>query len=275
MNMVYPSSGGMGFLKRVAHRIVDEPPRPLEDCHPVSFSESRIPQVVYQTWETRLVGRRHWRSIQDFRRLNSEFNFVLLDASSRDSFMREFWGDHPITEVYLRSLYGPLRADIFRYCILFTKGGYYFDISKGLSVPICSLQQSDNEFFLSQEQNSLSKDIADFARFGMEQKKIIQWGLGFEAGHPILDKIINQIVATFPHYVGRSFPSPKEAILKFTGPDAFSKAVGEYLENSPYLAGKILPTDFCGSGIFSLKGSGYRYVSHPSYSGDSNAPILI
>ena len=189
--------------------------------------------------------------------------------------MRNDWGDHPITEVYFKALYGPLRADIFRYCILFSRGGYYFDISKGLSSPILSLQQADCEFFLSQERNILNPEIVDLARLGLEQKKFIQWGLGFEPEHPILDNVINQIAAAFPFYVGKIFPYPKEAILSFTGPDAFSRAVAKHLEGSPSLAQHVLSTDFGGSGIFSLKGSGYRYLSHPSYADDRDAPILI
>ena len=44
-----------------------------------------------------------------------------------------------------------MRSDIFRHCILYDKGGYYFDISKGTQVSLRSLHSKSTEAIISNE----------------------------------------------------------------------------------------------------------------------------
>ena len=53
-----------------------------------------------------------------------------------NEYMENNWKNNEIYEVFKNSLIGPLKTDIFRYCILFDKGGYYFDISRSCKIPL-------------------------------------------------------------------------------------------------------------------------------------------
>ena len=48
--------------------------------------------------------------------------------------MEKNWGKQNISKIFFKFINGPLKSDIFRYCILYDQGGYYFDISKGCDV---------------------------------------------------------------------------------------------------------------------------------------------
>ena len=52
-----------------------------------------------------------------------------------EDYMKNNWKNNSIYEVFKNSLVGPLKTDIFRYCILYERGGYYFDISRGCKIP--------------------------------------------------------------------------------------------------------------------------------------------
>lgn len=259
---------------RLAGTILDRPEKLLQDLDCETPNRTRIPAFVFQTWEGRYFGRRHHRSITSFRQNNPGFTFKLFDSAARDRYMRETWHGHKILDVYGLSQFGVMRADIFRYCILFDKGGFYFDISKGLKVPILDLYRPGSDMFLTQESTWLNDDSIDLTRFGLEQRKFLQWGLGFVAGHPILSEVIRDIESRYQDYLGQVFDDPKSEILNLTGPGAFTRAVYAFLESSPEAAREMLGIDFFGNEIFALKGSGYRWRRFPSYDQASESPLF-
>jgi len=263
------------LLIQLARLVLDRPERRLIDSISVPNPEYKIPNTVYQTWETDIFGKRHHKSITKFRQQNPDFSFLLFDSTARDHYMEENWSQKVILQVYRDSVFGAMKADIFRYCILFEKGGYYFDISKGLKAPILSMIRPDNEFFVTQESTPLDDDSMDMSKYGLEKRKFLQWGLGFVPQHPILAGVIQDIEDRYESHYGKVFDDPKTAILNFTGPGAFTRAMYLFLDGNPEASRKVLGVDFFGQEVFALKGSGYRFASFPSYSEIRNSPILV
>ena len=93
--------------------------------------------------------------------------------------------------------------------------------------------------------------------------------------HKILEILISSIESNFMQYVGRSFCNPKKAIIELTGPIAYTRAVHKYVELHSANGIKQLGIDFEGAGVFSMKGSGARYLLTPNYAKLENSPILI
>ena len=121
-------------LKKFARKFTEFPLVEIKDRITHHKSTNTIPQNVYQTWETRSLGKTHAKSIQEFRENNPTFSFYLYEKEKRDSYMESSWGGEDISKIYFKSIFGPMKADIFRYCVLYDLGGYYFDIAKGLSL---------------------------------------------------------------------------------------------------------------------------------------------
>ena len=95
-----------------------------------------IPNIVYQTWVSRNIQWRLSREIKKFRNSNKDYSFLTYTHEERDEYMKKFWGDHEIYEIYSNSVFQPSKADIWRYCILYEKGGYYFDIKSSCQTPL-------------------------------------------------------------------------------------------------------------------------------------------
>lgn len=264
------------ILTSVRIRIEEFPRRTLRDSYAVETNDWKIPNICYQTWVNHKFGRSHFAEIRSFRQRNSDISFVLFNEEMLNRYMRDFWGHHRIYQIFLDSKFGPMRADIFRYCILYEKGGYYFDISKGCDVPLRSIHNSQSEAVISFEDNYHGWDLSDRVkkRLDFPDNLVIQWGFGFAKGHPILERIINSIVENEADFRGKTFAIPKEAILDYTGPRSFTKVVHESIGSLSSETVTQVGVDFLGHGHYALKGSYVRYFTKKHYTEFSDSVIL-
>jgi len=190
--------------------------------------------------------------------------------------MRLNWKEHPIYDIYARSKFGAMKADIFRYCILFERGGYYFDISKGCTTPLRDLHSPESEALITFEPNLHDFEINDATAYLLMHQKnlVVQWGFGFVKGHSFLGAVINRIVDKSNEYEGRKFKDPKAAIWEFTGPQAFTKAIQSSATSKLFGLVEQAGIDFNGQGVFNLPGSYVRYFTKRSYTSYRDVKIL-
>jgi mannosyltransferase OCH1-like enzyme len=169
-----------------------------------------------------------------------------------------------------------MKADIFRYCILFEKGGYYFDISKGCDLSLRSMHNPQADALISFEDNHHGWEISDSVKEKLDypDNLVIQWGFGFAKGHPILGAIIDSIVENEAGFRGKTFANPKEAILEYTGPRSFTRVVHETIRSLSNQTLTQVGVDFLGHGSYALKGSYVRYFTKKHYTEFSDSLIL-
>lgn len=245
----------------------------LESC-PGETCGQGIPKDVYQTWMQPAVGKSHAVALAHFKALNPDYKFWLYDSSDMDAYMQEYYGAHPIFEVYSNAQFGPVKTDIWRYCILYERGGFYFDINKMVEVPLSTIVTVDDVAVISYEKNSLPAHIPEGSTsLAYADRLILNWGFGFIKGHPILAAIIDKIVIDYPSFKGVRVSNVKEAVLNLTGPHQLTKTIHE-------LAASVKPCmreagiDFYGHGNANIRGSWVRYAAMPSYSRAADGVIV-
>jgi len=260
------------FIKR----ITEYPLKKLEDSKTSAKIDNLIPNNVYQTWENKFFGKNHLKEIHKFRNINKNLNFYLYDKKNRDDYMKHSWKNNDIYNIYQEAKFGQIKADIFRYCMLYDRGGYYFDISKGCKIPLTDLHQSNSEALICNEPiystSPPNNKIFNLLKYPFNN--FLQWGLGFKKKHILLKMMINAIVEDYPNYANKSFYIPKIAILNLTGTNQFTKKTREYLEI--YGDKKIIQAGiyFNNKGIFSMKGSRVRHHLIKEYADLRNMPIF-
>ena len=97
-------------------------PYPLKEHY-----NSIIPLNIFQTWVSKKVPPLMAQSMLHIKKNNPRFNYFLFD----DNDCREFIRTHfkpDVLDAYDRLIPGAYKADLWRYCILFIKGGIYLDI---------------------------------------------------------------------------------------------------------------------------------------------------
>ena len=220
-----------------------------------------IPKNIYQTWENNLFGKTHYKELINFRNLNSNYNFFIFDKNKRDQYMKKYWGENEIYPVYKKARYGQMKADIFRYCILYERGGFYFDISKGCSICLDQLYKANSEAVISNEpiECIIPPEKSIFRELKHPWNNFLQWGFGFKKNHILLKMVIDAISNDQQFYTNVIFHKPKTAVLSLSATGQFTKIVREYF--AIYGFDKIVQAGiyFNNYGIFSMKGSGVRH----------------
>lgn len=97
---------------------------------------SNITKIIHQTYYT---DDHPWLKQQkeNWKKLNPEHTYKLWLDEDIDSFIKKHF-DEFIYDCYSRINNGQLRADFFRYCVLYIEGGVYFDID---TIPIVSVSK--------------------------------------------------------------------------------------------------------------------------------------
>lgn len=92
----------------------------------VESFEARIPLDIYQTWKTKALSPKLQESMDQLKRDNPEFTHHLYDdADCREFIEANFPQD--VVEAYDTLIPGAYKADLWRYCILYKRGGIYID----------------------------------------------------------------------------------------------------------------------------------------------------
>lgn len=266
-------------LRKLVRKIRPSNPVQLVNVSDITGSSGRtqaIPRVVYQTAESGEVHPTHFKAIQHFRSLNDDLDFVFFDKDSRDTYMQQNWTNHPILRVYQRSKFGQMKADIFRYCIIFDKGGYYIDFNKGVEGRITEFHPPAATGLVSYETNPelIFPEFETARELQNPFNLVMQWAFGFTAGHGLLSLLIQRIVDTEPFFRGHSFRDPKSALLTLTATGMFTQVFREYVKMNGLDGISEAGVDFNGKGIFRLRGSKLLWKEGEHYSVQRDLPLF-
>jgi mannosyltransferase OCH1-like enzyme len=119
-------------------------PKPLGSVFPI------IPFHIYQTWHTKndLMPCMQ-KAIARIQTMNPEFHHHLFDDKDCRKFMEEEMADIPgVLEAYDDLIPGAYKADLWRYCILYRRGGIYLDIKFTPCDGFKFMELVDNEYFV-------------------------------------------------------------------------------------------------------------------------------
>ena len=110
-----------------------------------------IPKVVHQTWKTHRLPRVSQLARQRMQTKNPAYSFELYDDNDIEDFLRANF-DETVRVAYSRLQLGASRADFFRYCVLYIRGGVYVDIDSEITGDLDSLLELQRLHI--QEENS-------------------------------------------------------------------------------------------------------------------------
>ena len=98
----------------------------------IDFSEKKvgksvIPLHIYMTWHLKDVPPFMKKNLEKLKKQNPEFTFHLYDEEDCRNFIRKNF-DSTVLKCYDTLIPKAYKADLWRYCILYKKGGIYIDV---------------------------------------------------------------------------------------------------------------------------------------------------
>jgi inositol phosphorylceramide mannosyltransferase catalytic subunit len=184
-----------------------------------------IPKTIFQTYKNhQLPWITQWY-IKRFQKRNPEYDYQFYDDERIKLFIKEEFGKE-YYDLYSRITIGAVKADFFRYAILYKKGGVYLDID--------SLNIKKLDYFILP---------SDTAIISLENnlEYYVQWALIFEPGHPFLKKTLEMVVDNLK---ANRYPNDGH---KMTGPTVYTQAIKECLHESNTIAYRQLDVDYDGN----------------------------
>jgi len=181
-----------------------------------------IPKTIYQTYSSsRLPVLTRWH-VRNMRRRNPEYDYQFYDDDRVDDFIRNEYGGE-VLGLYRRINIGAAKADLFRYAVLYRRGGVYLDIDSLLVDSLDSFLAPDDRAIISLESN---------------REHYVQWALMYEPEHPFLAKTLDKVLGNLR--VNR-FPYNVHGM---TGPGPYTLAIKECLNEMPGVAHRELGVDY-------------------------------
>ena len=187
-----------------------------------SFSEkSEIPRVIYQTWHSKSLPPKMAACVDRLKKANPTFEHRLYDDAECRQFIKDHY-DADVLEAYDTLLPGAFKADLWRYCILYDKGGLYVDI-KFQCEPGFSFDD-----VLSKRENLYIREY-NHQGTGLYSHILYTGVIATKPKNPVFQKCIRQIVENCKNrYYGPEHTAP-------TGPYLFaSKSDPEEIETAEY-----------------------------------------
>lgn len=216
-----------------------EPSNILKDDKGFIISESvqngfKIPNIVHQTFCSEILPQEIVNIIEKNKIICRNCKFIFYNDSDcelliKDNFNEEIYN----TYKKINPSYGAMRADFFRYCVLYLYGGIYLDIKSVIKYPLFRIINKDDICILDIPRTTLEPWRTNTPTYE-------QWLLIFAPRHPYLLSMINQIYKYVnENYIPKSINnislSTKGKILNITGPDAFTKAINTFIHNNKKL----------------------------------------
>lgn len=174
-----------------------------------SYYNSIIPLNIFQTWHTKSLPPLMYNAVAHIKNINPKFNYFLYDDNDCREFIQNNF-PQDVLYAYDNLIPGAYKADLWRYCILYKKGGIYLDIKYKPLNNFKFINLTENEHW-----------VLDVDGYGIYNALIVS-----KPENPILLKAIHQIVENVKNkYYGLNCLEP-------TGPYLLANYFDQQQKNS-------------------------------------------
>ena len=223
----------------------------------IPFQE-KIQRVIFQTTKDKNTLSGPIReNIERIRQMNPDWEYRLFDDADIEQYILQHYGEK-IGDFYHRidAHYGAAKADFFRYLVVYREGGVYLDIKSTVDKPLSEVIREDDVYLLSYWNNLPGKGHESFGHYPglpdyVERGEIIQWYIAAAAGHPLMRKVILQVLYKIDHYNPYVNGVGWMGTVSTTGPITYTTVIWNALNESPD-SYPVRWTDI-------IEGCGFRY----------------
>ncbi|QCO20467.1 hypothetical protein C9E88_002480 [Acinetobacter cumulans] len=199
----------------------------------------KIPRIIHQTYSTNDIPLDIQSIIFQLKKNNPNWIYKFYNDKDVLHYIKDNFDDE-ILDAYLsiNGKYGAARADFFRYLVVYNEGGVYLDIKSTCVYSLDSIINENDEIILCHWQNEVGMK-SQFAGMHNELKEckfgeFQQWHVIAKPRSAFLEAVIKSIIENLKSYNPWTHGVGKPAVLRITGPIAYTKAIIPLLKNHPY-----------------------------------------
>lgn len=110
----------------------------------------KIPRVIYQTFKSRHLTQGMYDAVASWKNLNPEFEHYFYGDEECIDFIKNHF-DLDVLESYFSLIPGAFKADLWRCCVLYQKGGVYVDADMVCLKNLENFIAPDDEFVIARD----------------------------------------------------------------------------------------------------------------------------
>jgi len=187
-----------------------------------------IPKTIFFYNTFKVLPNEIINNIEQNKKKCPSYSFITYDEESSDNFIKTNFNDL-VYKAYnlINRDFGAMRADFFRYCILYIYGGVYLDIKSAININLDEIIKDDDLCILD-----IPRYIEHW-RVDNNAPTYEQWILFFAPNHVYLKHMIDmmtyRILTNYePVIFGQSRINNIHRIMYTTGADALSEIIHKY-----------------------------------------------
>ena len=229
------------YLPRLATELsVEFPYRP----------EKRFPHNIWQTWKVPLddpkFPQEYAENQETWNTMNPSYRHYLLSDAQSEMIVKQLYQNVPdVVEAWNVMPKSILKADFFRYLILYARGGVYSDIDTRALKPV-AMWFSSREYIYDKVNTAglvvgieADPDRPDWNEWYARRIQFCQWTIQAKKGHPMLRDLIVKITeltldkkraGKLNSVVGKDSGGD---VMDWTGPGIFTDIILDYM-NGPF-----------------------------------------
>lgn len=219
--------------------------------------DSKFPSYIWQTWKFTPASGEFGENFRPAEASWSEkhpgFIHEVITDEVAVHLMRHLYASVPeVLEAYTSLPVPVLKADFFRYLILFARGGIYTDIDTfALKSAIEWIPERAIKHVGLVVGIEADPDREDWAKWYSRRIQFVQWTIQSKPGHPVLRDIVASITKeTLKRKAAGTLQASKDQkVMEFTGPGIWTDTVFRYFNDPTFhggMAGNISWQDFTG-----------------------------
>lgn len=215
---------------------------PVSSPRVTSAPSLEIPRVLYQTYSSKDLPEAVVRNRDVILRNNPGWNYEFFDDEARREFIARECSQAALAAYdAILPCYGSSRADLFKYLLIYRRGGLYLDLKSSASRPLDEIVARAESMLLTQWNRADSRfsgwgDHAELRAAGCPEYQ--QWYLLAAPQHPYMKAVCDRVLRNIARYIPELHGVGSYGVLRTTGPIAFSLAVGTVADPS-----LVLPTN--------------------------------
>ncbi|KAI5961662.1 uncharacterized protein KGF55_003979 [Candida pseudojiufengensis] len=202
---------------------------------------------LWQTWKVGLDDKEFPDNFKEYHESwvekNPDFEFHVVPDEKCDEMIMELYKDVPdVIKAYHTLPKVILKADFFRYLILFAKGGIYSDLDTVALKPVSQWPSTQDQYLNDPINIGLTVGIEadpdrdDWAQWYARRIQFSQWTIFSKVGHPMLRDLISKIttITLVREMTGKlneilDGKDQGNDIMNWTGPGIYTDCIFRYL----------------------------------------------
>ncbi|MDF7673691.1 glycosyltransferase [Acetobacteraceae bacterium ESL0709] len=207
-------------------RFLEVPEEKIPRALPLYPLGQSIPKVVHQIGLGVEQAGSFRENIAYMIRENGAYHHRLWGDRNSDNIIDFicYYYNRDIWDIFgkINSAYRAMQADFLRYLIIYALGGVYLDLKSIVTKPLDEVMRKGDSLLLA-KWDAISEVHPDLVH--IERGEYVNWFIASVAGHPLLRRVIHQVMCNIVFYDRRFAGAGRIGVLRTTGPVPYTRAI--------------------------------------------------